>query len=165
MKRITVLLADDHPMVRDGLRTVLESERDFQVVGEAENGQQTVELIQKLEPAVVVMDISMLVVHGLEATRIIRNTTPGTKVIMLSLHDEDAQSEQATDLGPAGYLLKHSSIHLLTNAVRDVLKGCMCSSASTPKRFHDQKPKQSTVRGIGPARRPVSADWQLQNPS
>jgi DNA-binding NarL/FixJ family response regulator len=140
MDRITVLLADDHEIVRDGLRTVLAAERDIEIVGEAENGWQAVELARKLRPAVVVMDISMPVLDGLEATRIIRNTSPLTKVIILSLHDDITHIKQASTLGAAGYLLKQSSIHLLTNAVRDVLKGCTFFCPSIPKRLSSRQP-------------------------
>src|SRR5664280_3449550 len=99
MKRITVLLAEDHTIVREGFRKMLELENDLQVVGEAQNGRQAVALAKKLRPAVVVMDIAMPLLNGLEATRQIRKAIPGTKVLMLSAHSDDAYVEQAVAFG------------------------------------------------------------------
>ena len=84
MKRITVLLAEDHMVVREGLRALLEAEGDIEVVGEAATGRQAVELTRKLRPDVVVMDIAMPVLNGLEATRQIRKARPETRVLILS---------------------------------------------------------------------------------
>src|ERR1041384_8035022 len=106
MKRITVLLAEDHQIVREGLRSLLKHERDIEVVGEAETGRQAVQLTRKLRPAVVVMDIAMPLLNGCEATRQIRKTVPGSKVLILSAHGDDAYVEQLTEIGAAGFLLK-----------------------------------------------------------
>src|SRR6266481_3212425 len=95
MKRITVVLADDHMMMREGLRRVLDLEKDIQVVGEAEDGRQAVALVKKLRPAVVLMDIAMPLLNGLEATRQIRKDVPDTKVLILSAHSDDAYVQQA----------------------------------------------------------------------
>src|SRR2546430_10239549 len=86
MKRITVLLAEDHQIVREGFRSLLKHEPDIEVVGEAESGRQAVQLTRKLRPAVVVMDIAMPLLNGLEATRQIRKEVPETKVLILSAH-------------------------------------------------------------------------------
>ena len=136
MKRISVLLADDHAIVRDGLRTLLKAEADIEVVGEAKNGRQAVKLAQKLHPAVILMDIGMPLLNGLEATRMILSTLPRTKVIILSAHGDDAYVERATELGAAGYLLKQSSTGVLADAVRDVQKGRTVFCPSLAKRFH-----------------------------
>src|SRR6185312_9176686 len=109
MKRITVLLAEDHRIVREGFRSLLKHETDIEVVGEAETGRQAVQLTRKLCPAVVVMDIAMPLLNGLEATRQIRKDFPGTKVIILSAHDDEAYVEQACALGASGFLLKQTS--------------------------------------------------------
>ena len=119
MKQITVLLADDHQVVREGFRSLLEHERDIKVVGEAETGRQAVELTRKLHPAVVVMDIAMPLLNGLEATRQIRKSVPDTKVLILSAHSDDAYVEQVAVLGAAGFLLKQTSSHVLATAIRD----------------------------------------------
>jgi DNA-binding NarL/FixJ family response regulator len=123
MKRITVLLAEDHQIVREGFRSLLKHEHDIEVVGEAENGRQAIQLTRKLRPAVVVMDIVMPLLNGLEATRQIRKECPNTKVLILSAHRDDAYVEQATGLGAAGFLLKHTSSHDLATAIREVQKG------------------------------------------
>jgi DNA-binding NarL/FixJ family response regulator len=122
-KRITVLLADDHQIVREGFRSLLAHEDDIEVVGEAETGRQAVRLTQKLHPAVVVMDIAMPLLNGLEATRQIRRDYPATKVLILSAHNDEAYMEQAVALGAAGFLLKQTSSHTLAQAIREVQKG------------------------------------------
>ncbi len=139
MKRITVLLAEDHMIVREGFRKLLESEEDIEVVGEAQTGRQAVELTRKLRPAVVVMDIAMPLLNGLEATRQIRKTFPGTKVVILSAHSDDAYVEQAIAIGAVGFLFKQTSSHDLANAIREVQKGNTFFSPSIAKRLHDQK--------------------------
>src|SRR4026209_325264 len=105
MKQITVLLAEDHQIVREGLRSLLDHEHDIKVVGEAETGRQAVLLTRKFRPEVVVMDIAMPLLNGLEATRQIRKDFPETKVIILSAHSDDAYVEQVAVLGAAGFLL------------------------------------------------------------
>src|SRR5512143_3517810 len=120
MKRITVLLVEDHQMVREGFRSLLEHERDIEVIGEAANGRQAVQLARKLRPAVVVMDIAMPELNGLEATRQIRKTFPDTKVLILSAHSDEAYVEQVAMLGAAGFLLKQTSSDILANAIREV---------------------------------------------
>src|SRR6185312_15174373 len=102
MKRITVLLAEDHQIVREGFRSLLKHETDIEVVGEAQTGRQAVQLNKKLLPNVVVMDIAMPLLNGLEATRQILKDSPGTKVLILSAHSDDAYVEQVIKLGAAG---------------------------------------------------------------
>jgi len=97
VKRITVLLADDHQIVREGYRSLLKHERDLEVVGEAETGREAVQLTRKLRPNVVVMDIAMPSLNGMEATRQIRKHFPGTQVLILSAHSDDAYVQQVID--------------------------------------------------------------------
>jgi DNA-binding NarL/FixJ family response regulator len=123
MKRITVLLAEDHQIVREGLRSLLEHEHDIEVVGEAETGRQAVQLTRKLRPEVVVMDIAMPWLNGLEATRQIRKAFPDTKVLILSAHSDEAYVEQVVMLGAAGFLLKQTSSAVLAEAIRAVHQG------------------------------------------
>jgi len=136
MKRITVLLAEDHQIVREGFRLLLKHERDLEVVGEAETGRQAVQLTRKLRPAVVVMDLAMPLLNGLEATRQIRKDSPDTKVLILSAHSDDAYVEQMTELGAAGFLLKQSSSDVLATAIREVQKGNTFFSPPIAKRLH-----------------------------
>ena len=142
-KRITVLLAEDHMIVREGLKRLLESESDIEVVGEATTGRQAVDLAQKLRPDVIVMDIAMPQMNGLEATRQILKASPSVKVIILSAHSDDAYVENATALGAAGYLIKQTSAHFLSEAIREVQKGNTFFSPTVAKRF--QKRRQDSL--------------------
>jgi DNA-binding NarL/FixJ family response regulator len=135
MKRITVLLAEDHTIVREGFRKMLELEKDLQVVGEAEDGRQAVALVKKLRPAVVLMDIAMPRLNGLEATRQVLKAVPATKVIMLSAHSDDAYVENATESGAVGFLLKQTSAHDVCRAIREVQKGKTFFSPSISRRL------------------------------
>jgi two-component system, NarL family, nitrate/nitrite response regulator NarL len=139
MKRITVLLAEDHMVVREGFRKLLATEADFEVVGEARTGREAVTLAKKLRPAVIVMDIAMPLLNGLEATRQIRKAIPGAKVLMLSAHGDDAYVEQAVAFGAAGYLIKQTSSHDLSKAIREVQNGNTFFSPAITKRLHAQK--------------------------
>jgi DNA-binding NarL/FixJ family response regulator len=145
-KPITVLLAEDHQIVREGFRSLLKHERDIEVIGEAETGRQAVQMIRKLRPAVVVMDIAMPLLNGLEATRQIRKDLPNTKVLILSAHSDDAYVEQVAALGAAGFLLKQTSSHELATAIREVQKGNTYYSPSVSKRVRDRSQK-SLERG------------------
>ena len=120
---------------------LLELEKDLQIVGEAEDGRQAVALVKKLRPAVVLMDIAMPLLNGLEATRQIRKDFPDTKVLILSAHSHAAFVKQVTDLGAAGFLLKHTSSAVLATAIREVHKGNTFYSPSISKRLNggDQK--------------------------
>ena len=130
MKRITVLLAEDHEIVREGFRSLLKHEQDIEVVAEAATGRQAVQLTRKLHPAVVVMDIAMPLLNGLEATRQIRKDFPNTKVIILSAHSDHAYVDQAVGLGASGFLLKQISSNVLATAIREVQKGKVFFSPS-----------------------------------
>jgi len=135
MKKITILLADDHMIVREGLHALLESEPDISVIGEAENGRETVELTRKPSPAVVVMDIAMPLLNGLEATRQILHAQPDTKVLILSAHSDDAYIEKFMALGAAGYLIKQTAASSLAEAVRAVASGKSFFSPAVSRRL------------------------------
>jgi len=147
-KRITVLLAEDHEIVRQGLRKLLEAESDLEVVGEAATGRQAVALTKKLHPDVVVMDIAMPLLNGLEATRQIRRAFPETKVLVLSAHSDDAYVEEATAVGAAGFLLKQTSSHVLATAIREVQKGNTFFSPSIGKQLRDHYQKSPDRAGL-----------------
>ena len=136
MKRITVLLADDNRVVRREFRHLLELEDDLEVVGEAKNGLQAVALVKKLRPAVVLMDIAMPLLNGLQATRQILKAAPATKVLMLSAHSDDVYIEEATNSGAVGYLLKQTAADSVCSAIREVQKGNAFFSPSIPSRLH-----------------------------
>ena len=141
MKRITVLLAEDHQIVREGFRALLEHESDIEVVGEAANGRQAVQLTRKLRPAVVVMDIAMPLLNGLEATRQIRKELPDTRVLFLSAHSDDAYVEEVAVLGATGFLLKQTSSENLATAIREVQKGNSFYSQAISRRVRDRSKK------------------------
>jgi len=136
MERITVLLADDHMIVREGIRALLEAEDDIEVVGEAQTGRQAVQLTKRLRPDVVVMDIGMPLLNGLEATRQILKAVRATRVLILSAHGDDEYIRQAVILGAAGYLIKETSANLLSKAIREVEKGNAFFSPSIANRLH-----------------------------
>ena len=138
MQRITVLLADDHTVVRQGLRALLVAEGDIDIVGEAENGRQAVQLAKRLLPQVVVMDIAMPVLNGLEATRQITHALPSTKVLVLSSYSDDEYVQQLTDAGAAGYLVKQTAANDLLKAIREAQKGNAFFSPAIAKRLRDQ---------------------------
>lgn len=147
MKQITVLLVEDHQIVREGFRALLKHERDIEVVGEAETGRQAVAMVRKLCPAVVVMDIAMPLLNGLEATRQIRKAVPDTKVLILSAHSDDAYVEQAAELGAAGFLLKQTSSHNLATAIRELQKGNTFFSPAIAKRLNSRVRKSVNREG------------------
>lgn len=139
VKKITVLLVDDQVIVRKGLRTLLDIEGLVDVVAEAENGLRAVQLARKHHPAVVLMDIAMPKLNGLEATRQILKSAPATRVLMLSAHDDDAYVDQAIALGASGYLLKHISAENLSTAIHEVDQGRTYFTPSISKRLGDRK--------------------------
>jgi len=146
MKRITVLLAEDHTIVREGFRKMLELENDMTVVGEAQDGRQAVDLAKKLRPEVVLMDIAMPRLNGLEATRQILKAIPTTKVLILSAHSDDAYVKNATESGAAGFLLKQTSSHVVCEAIREIQKGRTYFSPTISKRrdrLNSQSPRRA----------------------
>jgi len=121
--KISVLLVDDHSLVRRGFRRILEDEKDIEVVSEASNGQEAVKLAEELRPKVIVMDCAMPGVNGLEATRQILKKEPKALVLMLSMHPEETLVKQALDAGARGYVLKNAVDLELGTAIRRVVAG------------------------------------------
>ena len=148
MKKITVLLAEDHMIVREGFRKMLELEADLEVVGEAQDGRQAVALAKKLRPAVVLMDIAMPRLNGLEATRQVLQALPATKVLMLSAHSDDAYVKNATESGAVGFLLKQTSAHDVCRAIREVHQGKTFFSPSISRRLDRLHPPSPDRMGV-----------------
>ncbi len=120
---ITIVLADDHHIVRQGLRTLLEAERDFSVLGEAADGLEVVDLVDSLQPDVLVVDLMMPGLGGLDATRQVKQRSPQTQVIILSMHANEAYVLEALKNGAVGYVLKDSSTANLVQAVHEAVAG------------------------------------------
>ena len=120
---ISVFLADDHAVVRDGLRYLLEAQPDITVVGDAADGRQTLQYVEQLRPDVVIMDIAMPELNGIEATRRIRTDCPSTQVIILSIYSTEEHVSRALQAGARGYVLKESAGIEVVNAVRAVHSG------------------------------------------
>jgi len=140
-EQIRVLLAEDHAAYRKSLKLLLQSCGSIDVVGQAKNGCEAVRLNKSLHPDVVVMDIAMPLLNGLQATRQIMATSPATKVLILSSHSDPEYMERSMVFGACGYLLKQSSADVLVQAIREVLIGNAYFSAaiSKPLRDHCQK--------------------------
>ncbi len=139
IQRITVILADDHTLVRQGLRALLEADRGIEIVGEAQTGRAAVELTRKLRPAVVVMDIAMPLLNGLEASRQILEELPATKILILSAHGDDEYVEEVIGIGAAGYLIKQDSALVLCKAIRAAVTGTKFYSPVISKRLLERQ--------------------------
>ncbi len=118
-----VLLADDHKILRQGLRTLLEQEKDIQIVGEADTGRSSVELAGELAPDVVIMDVAMPDLNGIDATRRIADVKPRTRVLALSMHSDGRYVREMLQAGARGYILKDCAAEELTHAIRTVMAG------------------------------------------
>jgi DNA-binding NarL/FixJ family response regulator len=147
-----VLLVDDHTIVRQGLRILLEAESDMTVVGEAETGRQALQMVKKLAPEVVVMDIAMPLLNGLEATRQIVKEVPGTRILILSSYSDDDYVHQLTEAGAAGYLLKQTAAVDLIKGVREVKRGNAFFSPAILQRIV-QNYRQAFLRGMPTGKR------------
>jgi DNA-binding NarL/FixJ family response regulator len=123
VNKIRLVIVDDHPVVRDGLRGMLESQPDFEVVGEASDGEAAVQIANSLSPEVVLMDLRMPVMDGVTALREIKGSNPQIQVLVLTTYDSDADILPAIEAGASGYLLKDSSREELYTAIRAAARG------------------------------------------
>src|SRR5687767_4939801 len=135
--QITVLLADDHAIVRQGVCALLNADGHFLIVGEARTGREAVEMARTLSPDVILMDIAMPVLNGLEATRQILEAKPTAKVVILSAHSDDEYVKRTRSAGVMGFLEKQTSAEVLTKALREVNKGNTFFSPSISTRMID----------------------------
>ncbi|RRR69351.1 MAG: DNA-binding response regulator [Candidatus Viridilinea halotolerans] len=130
----TIVLVDDHPMVRGGLRAALSAEEGWQVIGEAPDGESGIALAQQLRPAILVVDMQMPGMNGLEVLRHVRTLLPAMQVILFSMHSEDAYVREALACGAAGYVLKEADAVELIHAIRVALQGGRYLSPSLTER-------------------------------
>jgi DNA-binding NarL/FixJ family response regulator len=156
-KSISVLLADDHVVVRQGIRALLEAEGDIRVIGEATTGREAVGMARTLRPDVILMDVAMPGLNGLEAIRQIRKAIPDAKVLILSAHSDDGYVEQVIALGGVGYAVKHTSASVLSMAVREIQKGNAYFSPSVARRLESRLGRGGRLnkRGVGLSSREV----------
>ena len=152
MIRTRVLLVDDHQLVRAGFRSLLNRIRAAKVVAEASDGREAVELVEKHQPDVVLMDIAMPRLNGLEAVALIRKKSPRTKTIVLSMHANEEHVMQALSAGASGYLIKDAAVDELGQAIRAVTKGEMYFSRQIPKRAINAYLTSIDLNPVGVAR-------------
>jgi DNA-binding NarL/FixJ family response regulator len=155
MPNISVLLVDDHNIVRQGLRALLVAEGDIDIIAEAETGREAVQLAERLRPEVVVMDLAMPLLNGWEATRQILKTIPSVRIVVLSTYGDDEHIQQAIAAGAAAYLLKQTAAADLVKAIREVKKGNAYFSPAIAKRLREQTCGVSSE--LDPAK-PTAAD-------
>jgi len=148
--RIRVLLAEDHVVVREGLQILIEADGDIQVVGQAVTGREAVTMAKKIRPDVIVMDIAMPSLNGIQATQQILSAAPKTRILVLSAHADPEYVDQLMALGVVGYLTKQTSAEILARAVRAVHKGETFFSPSVAKHlrdhYHKVLPTSQTLR-------------------
>jgi len=147
-KQITVLLAEDHVVVREGLSSLLNVDGRFRILGEARTGRQAVEMAQVLRPEVVLMDIAMPVLNGLEATKQILATDPAAKVLILSAYSDDEYISRASAAGAIGFLEKQTSSEILIKAIHEVAKGKPFFSPTIAKRKRKAQNKDRSRNGL-----------------
>jgi two-component system, NarL family, response regulator NreC len=150
MPTIKVLLADDHTLFRQGIRTLLSAEPDIEVTGEAGNASEAVALARQTRPDIVLMDIGMNGMSSFEATRLIRKERPDTRVVFLSMYDDEDYLAECVDMGASGYILKESPVDQLVTAIREVQRGGSYLSPRLLTRLVDD----FRLQGRSPVRQP-----------
>jgi DNA-binding NarL/FixJ family response regulator len=147
MKKITVLIADDHTLVRDGIRSLLALVADVEVVGEATNGKEALEKTKKLAPDVVLMDLAMPIMSGLEATRRIRREFPGTRVLVLTQYDDSEYVIPVIEAGARGFVTKMAAFSELASAIQAVYRGDSFLSPSAAAALVEECQQKTTAEG------------------
>ena len=148
MGRIRILLADDHTMVRQGLRKLLEERPDWDVIAEAGDGREAVRLVEQYKPDVAIIDVAMPLLNGVEATRQITKRAPGTRVLVLSMHADEAYVTQILQAGATGYLLKDSADVDLLKAVSEAAQGRSFFSPAIARVMLDDYVRRLADKGV-----------------
>ena len=154
-KKITVFLSEDHLIVRKGLKALIELEEDMTVVGEAENGLDAVKMVSAINPMVVVMDIALPKLNGIEASRKILKEYPTTKILVLSAYADDGYIEKMTAIGVSGFLIKQCSPNILIEAIRTISKGNVFFSPVVSKRLKH-------LNNFSKMKTPILSDREVQ---
>jgi two-component system response regulator NreC len=147
MRKITVILAEDHTIVRKGIRSLLDNEADIEVIGEAENGREAIEKVEQLSPDIILMDSTMPILNGLEATRQIGKRFPEVKVLVLTMHTNEEYIFQFLQVGASGYLVKQSAPNELVAAIHAVFQGDYYLSPSISKTVIEEYVRQAKAAG------------------
>jgi len=155
--KISVLLVDDHNVVREGLRALLQSETDIEVVGEAENGRDAVALASQLQPNIVLMDVALPLLNGCDATRKVRRAVPSAKVLVLSSYNDVECVDSLLEAGASGYLLKHTAGRDLAGAIRQVKKGALFLSPEIVRERQRNRQAAFATGQTGDKRRDLTA--------
>ena len=137
---ISVLIADDHPLIREGISKILALNEDITIIGEAKDGREAVKMTMKTHPDVVLMDINMPHMNGIEATKVIKNELPQTGVIALTIHDDPEYVQEMVESGASGFLLKDVEPEILVKSIRQVSKGQSLFAEKDLKKKNKQKP-------------------------
>lgn len=149
MSQIRIVLADDHQVVREGTRRMLEREADMQVIGEAADGQRAVDMVAELRPDVVVLDVRMPRLNGIEATKQIKENNSAIRVLIFTAHDDDRYVFPLLDAGANGYVLKTAGQRDLVHAIRDVYRGETALHPAVARRVVQRLTDKSPFRGQG----------------
>ena len=147
MEKIRILIADDHTLVRDGIRSLLALTADIEIVGEAADGREAVEKVRQLVPDIVLMDLAMPIMGGLEATRRIRKEFPATKVLVLTQYDDSEYVIPVIEAGARGFVTKMSSSSELASAIQAVYKGDSYLSPSAAAALVEERQQKTTAEG------------------
>ena len=144
MSTISVILADDHAIVRDGIKSLLESESDIQVIGEASNGLEAIDIVNQLHPDLLIVDIRMPKLNGIETAKKLKEAGSSTKCLMLTMHDDEEYVFRSIDSGASGYLLKDTGKDEFTRAIRTIAEGGKYFSSSISNVLVNNYLNQST---------------------
>ena len=145
---IAVILVDDHAIMRQGLRLLIEENDDIEIVGEAKTGREAIKIAAQHRPDVVIMDIAMPLMNGIQATQHILKASPTTKVLILSAHSDPEYVEQVVEVGASGYLLKHTSGEILAEAVRELKRGKTFFDPSVARELREKYQKAPKGAGL-----------------
>lgn len=151
MKKVKLIFADDHGIVRDGLRTLFRSDKTFSIAGEASNGEEAVQLASKVKPDIAILDISMPKLNGIEATKVIKSRHPDIKVLILTIHDKEDYVYELIQAGASGYVLKNAEKREIFEAVRTVAGGESYFSPGVSKPLVDGAIKRTKEQPAEPA--------------
>ena len=160
-EKIRIVLADDHPIVLDGLRNLIRAERDFELVGEAASGLSALKIIREQRPDVAVLDISMPELNGILLSRRLNGEMPALKLLVLTLHEDRAYLNQALEAGVRGYVLKRSAVENLVQAIRAVMVGGLYIDPAIVGRVFESKQVNKRLlarKGVAPALTDREAD-------